>query len=238
MFCKKCGNQVEENAKFCTKCGNTMEGINQTPIQSTPPVVNTPPKKSGGTGLIIGLIIAFVAVIGVVALIMGAAMFIIPSLVYETEEKTTQIKEIKEIKATMYAQDMSVKYDTSKWKIMNVTSTAKTEGVTKGLSYGDYRIVLVYEKESEIFSTYSFKSGLLSQYKSAGYTITNSSDTYSINGKTWYSLTYIDREQKYLQLIYADGYNTYSITYLSLGSKFDEGLPYAKEVMNTVKIGY
>ena len=235
MFCKKCGNGLDENAKFCPKCGNNIEGSESVPIQSAPPVVNTPPKKSGSTGLIIGLIIAFVAVIGVVALIMGAAMFIIPSVMTKTEEKTIQIKEIK---ATMYAKDMSVKYDTSKWKIMNVNSTAKTEGVTKGLSYGDYRIVLAYEKESKSYSTYSFKTALYNQFRSEGYTITNSTDTYSINGKTWYSLTYIDREQKMLQILYANGYDTYSITYFTLGSKFDEGLPYAKEVMNTAKIDY
>ena len=41
-----------------------------------------------------------------------------------------------------------------------------------------------------------------------------------------------------LQILYANGYDTYSITYFTLGSKFDEGLPYAKEVMNTAKIGY
>ena len=25
MFCRKCGAQVEDGAKFCPKCGNTME---------------------------------------------------------------------------------------------------------------------------------------------------------------------------------------------------------------------
>lgn len=32
MFCQKCGNQLEENAKFCPKCG---AGVETTPPAQT-----------------------------------------------------------------------------------------------------------------------------------------------------------------------------------------------------------
>lgn len=91
MFCTSCGNNLKDGAKFCPKCGcaivsdagNTppaavtpgpiapqpnekTEMIERTelvpPIPAVPPV-NNAPKKSGGNGLKIGLLIGLIAVI-------------------------------------------------------------------------------------------------------------------------------------------------------------------------------
>lgn len=60
MYCKKCGNQLVEGAKFCAKCGNVVSNventgtvsmtrpipqINETMYTQSVPVVQTPPKK-------------------------------------------------------------------------------------------------------------------------------------------------------------------------------------------------
>ena len=34
MYCKKCGNKIEDDAKFCTKCGFKIE-TEETDIKTT-----------------------------------------------------------------------------------------------------------------------------------------------------------------------------------------------------------
>lgn len=79
MNCPKCGNALEENAKFCQKCGNPVSAPNmntgQQPIYMTAPMQQQPvyianpsttiPKKNN----IITIILGIVVVILVVALI-------------------------------------------------------------------------------------------------------------------------------------------------------------------------
>ena len=47
MFCRKCGEQLPENAKFCTKCGSNTQNIesNITQLNQNNMNVNTKPKK-------------------------------------------------------------------------------------------------------------------------------------------------------------------------------------------------
>jgi hypothetical protein len=40
MFCTKCGQQLEDNAKFCFKCGNPLTGVVQTGGVQTVPITN------------------------------------------------------------------------------------------------------------------------------------------------------------------------------------------------------
>ena len=79
MFCTKCGNKIEGNARFCTKCGApvkiqegmTQPGVNPpgvNPLGVNPPGVNPPgmnpvyngadktEKKKGRTGLWIAVV--------------------------------------------------------------------------------------------------------------------------------------------------------------------------------------
>lgn len=64
-FCSKCGNQLEENVKFCKQCGVTVEvkeveSVTDVQTQKTDPVSG---KKT------IGVVLAFVVVIAIIAAI-------------------------------------------------------------------------------------------------------------------------------------------------------------------------
>lgn len=64
-FCSKCGNELEENVKFCNQCGATVE------VKKVESVTDTPTQKRGN-GLdkkAIGVVLAFVVVIGIIAAI-------------------------------------------------------------------------------------------------------------------------------------------------------------------------
>lgn len=64
-FCLKCGNELDENVKFCNQCGATVE------VKKVESVTDTPTHKRGN-GLdkkAIGVVLAFVIVIGIIATI-------------------------------------------------------------------------------------------------------------------------------------------------------------------------
>lgn len=37
MFCSKCGNPVDERAKFCANCGNALQACPPSPVNTAPP---------------------------------------------------------------------------------------------------------------------------------------------------------------------------------------------------------
>lgn len=84
MFCRKCGQEIREGAKFCTKCGTavpTPKPVQQQPVQPRPvqqqpvqpkpvqpkPVqqqpVQQPPKKKKGAGPIIALVVCAIVLL-------------------------------------------------------------------------------------------------------------------------------------------------------------------------------
>lgn len=40
MFCKKCGNEMNNNVKFCNKCGTMVDGAMVAPITNGQPTMN------------------------------------------------------------------------------------------------------------------------------------------------------------------------------------------------------
>ena len=79
MYCKKCGNEIKEGAKFCTKCGNVV--INETAPEvkeektinleniSEPEVISVPAKKKGNPVLIILIVIFSLIIVGLLVFI-------------------------------------------------------------------------------------------------------------------------------------------------------------------------
>ena len=78
MFCKKCGKEIPNNAKFCTHCGNKTE-----PVQPVVPEKNVPvqqevkPARKKKTALVI-----IIVVVAVLALI-GVGIFAVSRLIDE-----------------------------------------------------------------------------------------------------------------------------------------------------------
>lgn len=80
MFCRKCGKEVKQGAKFCVKCGTPISGdapLSQNvgtsvEIKKTQNVPDTQAneKKKSGKGLIIALLCVLVILIGVVAALL------------------------------------------------------------------------------------------------------------------------------------------------------------------------
>ncbi len=78
MFCKKCGNEIDNTAEFCPKCGTPVNG-SIPPAQPVMPVMYQQPyvvyqtPKAPGSGLstagmvlgIIAIVYAFLTIIGV-----------------------------------------------------------------------------------------------------------------------------------------------------------------------------
>jgi uncharacterized membrane protein YvbJ len=70
MFCKKCGEQIENNVQFCSKCGQAVnEPIRQ---ESTPEQPTTVDKVEGGIQGII-LIVAIIMIIVTILSLLGTS---------------------------------------------------------------------------------------------------------------------------------------------------------------------
>lgn len=73
MYCRKCGMQLDDGAKFCGNCGNVIKApqVAEAPQQQTTPAPPAPPaqprakKKSGGRGALIAVIAVLVLVLAV-----------------------------------------------------------------------------------------------------------------------------------------------------------------------------
>lgn len=65
MFCKHCGNQIDNDSKFCLYCGKpqTEPIIQPSPIQSTETQTTHKPKDSKKSKIFLGVIIAIVLII-------------------------------------------------------------------------------------------------------------------------------------------------------------------------------
>jgi len=61
MFCEKCGNQIDENAKFCSNCGNNLCGAKETVVE--PPIAPNAKKKKANTCSILSIVFASVGII-------------------------------------------------------------------------------------------------------------------------------------------------------------------------------
>ena len=70
MFCKKCGNNLPDNAKFCNKCGAPQV---HPDISTTPPEKKEPEKLESGTSNTRKYIV--IGIVGIIAVIIIAAVF-------------------------------------------------------------------------------------------------------------------------------------------------------------------
>lgn len=64
MFCKNCGNQIDEGSKFCDKCGQSVESPNN--IYNSPPTKNKQKKKLS-IPMIILIIIIILGILGAIS---------------------------------------------------------------------------------------------------------------------------------------------------------------------------
>ena len=82
MYCRKCGKEINENAKFCKYCGNPVVkggGSSGGQISSELPKPQSG-HKPGKASSVIGIILLFVAVILILAALTGFFKWDIPLL--------------------------------------------------------------------------------------------------------------------------------------------------------------
>ena len=70
MFCKKCGNQVNDNERFCPHCGAVLGGQPvQQPVQGYRPAPAAPKDSKKVFGLVVSIVFGVAALFGLIALI-------------------------------------------------------------------------------------------------------------------------------------------------------------------------
>lgn len=71
MICRNCGNEMGDNARFCPKCGALNSPDAESGLPAAPPWEGPEGSGKKKTGLIIGAAVAAVAVIALLAVVVG-----------------------------------------------------------------------------------------------------------------------------------------------------------------------
>ncbi len=126
MFCKKCGKQLPDGARFCSGCGTSLDAA---PVVEPVVAVEEPPKKPGNKKLIIA-IIALVVLIAV-----GVGVFILVD--YLTEDSSYSSEDDEDKKKEAYDAAMALleegKYDEALAAFKEITDYSKSEKQVKKL---------------------------------------------------------------------------------------------------------
>ena len=87
-YCRKCGNELEENAHFCPKCGTTV-------VTYVPPPRSTPMKPIRSDPIIIGaIVLVAILVVGVVVAALIAAPLSNVTVRQTIEDKTVNVNKL------------------------------------------------------------------------------------------------------------------------------------------------
>lgn len=155
MYCRNCGNKLNENSKFCTNCGSPINNVAQ-PQQvqkQTPKILKFLPF------IIIGVVLLIIAGIASFLLIVGKDIVTSKNPITASEFKTTMEEEDFIIK------DVTTQF--SNYSYVNKAYLAISEDYTYqiefyDLSNSDYaknfydNNVEVFKKETGSGSTYSY----------------------------------------------------------------------------------
>ena len=160
MFCKNCGKELPDSAKFCSGCGQSIVAAQpqQTPVQpyaSAPITPQQAPKKKK-TGLIIGIIVAVVVLIGAVI----GALFGFGIIGGDDDSKDKKDRSEKKTETTVEVEE---------------TTEGQPEASAGGALYDNNGVVVTFDHVDD-------ESIYLSVENNYGEEITVSSHNVAVNG--------------------------------------------------------
>lgn len=144
MFCPKCGNQLEENAKFCAKCGYSVNQFQASasntgvPVHTSEvPVHKEKKKKKRFMRLVIG-------VIALIAILMGGAY------VFETTEDTKYIDFVKNgtpesYPETTYGEAFEAFFQNPSWEYFEAEDGSDVVEFTGDCLYEDTEVTAMIQ---------------------------------------------------------------------------------------------
>ncbi len=152
MYCKHCGNKLDNNTSFCTYCGQKQQRLEYS-VQKTQ-------KK---TGLIVGIVLAFIALlVGIICLI----------IFMNREDETTPpvIKSFENSKLykVVTDKDFLTKKEGSDWYIEINIPDAAYSSYEEVIRRGDLKFIGGYGTDNEeiILTDHNLKSASVSSYES------------------------------------------------------------------------
>ena len=82
MYCEKCGNQIDENAKFCPNCGNGLSGAKEMVVET--PIAPNTKKKKANTCSILSIVFASIGIIPLLNILFVPAAIILAIIGFAT----------------------------------------------------------------------------------------------------------------------------------------------------------
>lgn len=243
MYCKKCGNQVSEGAKFCGTCGAPVENnlnnqnISTNQVAGPTPAYNQninyaqPTNQSSNSNKAI-LIISIIIIGFVFVAVVNIGIFAIIFSVEKESESNTRIDNIGETvnEKSLINRDMSFEYDSS-WR------QQADENNIKIISKKNEKIKLGFSTSNYYYTTSQAAEGVKKDLVDSGATIIEDLEDITINDLVWKKLICEIDNNKYLFLIYSNKYDLYIFTYVASDSEvYDKGISEAEKIYKTLKL--
>ncbi len=243
MYCRKCGNQVNEGAKFCGACGTAIEVVNgnvqntntvniEQPVNTVypqQPVYNQPinqPQQTGANKAPLIVAIVIIVLFGIMfCFIMGIAIFgaIIGSDYDYHYEANTDMRKL------VY-NDIEFEYDNSIW-------SEESEDDWKFITKSTGKIGLSYETSDYFYSTSSLAKVMKEEIESDGGILIGNIEDITINGQVWSKIVCRYENTKYLFLLFANKYDTYIFSYMPRSEYvYDAEIKDIEKIYKTLKL--
>ncbi len=245
MYCRNCGNKINEDAKFCGICGTAVVMDNNVIAQNhaqsaTQPNVGQPipqqsfqqgnvytpqtPTKSSKAPLIIA-IIAIVVFFFLCFSAIGLAVYI--AIASENIEETIDNNYLG--KNTLVQHDVSLEYDNS-W-----TKHPEEDGIIS-LTKSNETIGLAFDTSKYYYTTASLTTSVKEAFIDEGNIILEDIKEITINNQKWQKFICEKGNIKTLVLVIANNYDQYAFTYSAKDTIFDYEMYNIEKIYKTLKL--
>lgn len=226
MYCKNCGNKLNEGSNFCGSCGTPVNNTNQS-VTLVPNVAPSQPIKSSKAPLIVAIIIF---VIMIISFFVVFGIIIITTVLEEVDnypldnigEQITTKKLINNDVSLEYSAEWIEFPDEDNIKIIQKA----TQTIKLGYSTSDYYYTT--DKAAEEIKTELTEKGAI---------VLEDFQNTTINGLTWKKLVCELNNNKYLFLVYSNKYDIYVFSYQATNSEsYSANIAEVEKIYKTLKL--
>lgn len=258
MYCKNCGNQLNEGAKFCGICGTPVvqdnninnQGVNQTSIEQTAtqipqqnfqqPVVDQFQQQNFQQPVAYNqapakpaskapLIIVIILVVIFGFFFVGAiGLAVYITIANEGLEEILNDYNSSE-KITLVHHDISFEYNDS-W-----TKQPEDNGII-ALTRTNETIKIAYDTSDYYYTTTSLTTSVKKSFEDEGFTIVEDAKEITINNQKWQMFICENDDYRILALVLANDYDQYAFTYTAKSTNFDDGMSNIEKIYKTLKL--
>lgn len=223
MYCRNCGNKLNEDSKFCGKCGYQ---VSDNVINNVMPNMPPAPPKTNKTAIAIAIGYgAFLVLIFIISFLITFIAAFSEGFDYEEDNTQTGIK-------TLVNEELSFKYESSIWQ-----ETESEEPNAKVVANYYSAIAIGVTSSNYYYTTHKFAEEQKKYFINQGAVILEDLEEIEINNQIWEKLVYKNNGYIIFELFLSNDYDNYSFAYTAMTmSTYEEEQDELENVYMTLKL--